>query len=95
MDDRRPRGERPLTLVSARTDGQSGLVSNGVIGYLADQPVCNAVPLHRLSETAHDNDRGYVTSQADIDNAKMAPSGYDDGKPYADDGVIGYVWTTL
>jgi hypothetical protein len=74
--------------------GQAGLVNTGIVGYLASEPVCGAVGVHRLAETAHDNDRAYVTTQIEIDTATAAPSGYDQGKPYLDEGVVGYVWSS-
>jgi hypothetical protein len=73
---------------------QSNLVQTGVLGWIATDPVCGAVPLHRLHEYMLDNDRAYLVKETEIPFATSDPSGYDQGKPYFEEGVIGYVWTT-
>jgi hypothetical protein len=73
---------------------QGNLVQTGVLGWIATEPICGAVPLRRFHEGALDNDRAYLWKDGDVAFATANPAGYDQGSLYVEEGVIGYVWPT-
>lgn len=67
-------------------EGVTPGTEEGVLGYIAQTPLCGAVALHR-SYNPRSQDHFYTTSAEEHAHAIQA-----DG--YTDEGVTGYVWTS-
>ncbi len=73
-------GAHRLYTLDERCEGSGG-IDEGVLGYVAATPTCDARPLHRL---ARSNDHFYTTSTAERDYAVTLG--------YVSEGIAAYVW---